>query len=56
MKKERQPLYDLTPLGPDSPLGFRVSEIALQTVGLIVFRPLIGVLNIIFFGLPKRTR
>lgn len=56
MKKERQPVYALTPLGPDWPLSLRVGEIALQTVGLIVFRPLIGVLNIIFFGFPKRTR
>lgn len=56
MKKDRQPLYDLTPLGPDWPIPFRVAEIALQTVGLIVFRPLLGVLNLIFFGLPKRTR
>jgi hypothetical protein len=56
MKKERQALYDLTPLGPDWPIGSRIAEIGLQTAGWIVFRPLIGVLNIIFFGLPKRTR
>jgi hypothetical protein len=56
MTKERQPLYDLTPLGPDWPIGARVAEIGLQTVGLIVFRPLIVVLNIIFFGFPKRAR
>jgi hypothetical protein len=56
MKNERQPLYDLTPLGPDWPLPSRLAEIALQTIGLIVFRPLIVVLNIIFFGFPKRTR
>lgn len=56
MKNERYPLYDLTPLGPDWPMSARIAEIGFQTVGLIVFRPLIGVLNLIFFGLPKRAR
>lgn len=56
MKNERQPLYDLTPLGPDWPIGLRIAEIGFQTAGLIVFRPLLAVLNLIFFGLPKRAR
>lgn len=56
MKKSSLPLYDLTPLGKDWGISERILEIAFQTLALIVFRPLIAILNLVFFGLPKRHR
>lgn len=56
MSKERYPLYGLTPMNNNLGIGFRITEIVFQTIGLIVFRPIIGVINLVFFGTPKRAR
>jgi hypothetical protein len=45
MKKDRQSLYDLTPLGDDWGAGYRFLEIVGQTIGLIVVKPVLSLVN-----------
>jgi hypothetical protein len=56
MKKNSYPVYDLTPMGNDWGLSQRLAEIAFQTVGFIVFRPILVILNWIFFdAFPRKA-